>query len=273
MRFRESLPEINRLSIVSAAIMLAFALTQLISFPAQTFSFSIFGILVELILDFSTIITILTTLMAAAGMHWLIISHPGWEPKDNLWQVVQHWIVPVLTALVIGVALNSFSGSPLWWVVYILGSVLLVAVFIAEYNVVSEQGIQHPFATVGLTGLSFALYLLLAIAIFSADLRLYIRLPLLLSAAMMVILRSLYLRLKNWETLWAAIASLMLSELAIGLHYLPLSPIQNGILLVGTAYILTSIVMGIKENREGLRFWLEPIAMFVLFFLVSVLWV
>jgi len=273
MRFRESLPEINRLSIVSAAIMLAFALTQLVSFPAQIFSFSIFGILVELILDFSTIITILTTLMSAAGMHWLIISHPDWEPQENLWEVIQHWIVPVLTALVIGVALNSFSGSSLWWVVYILGSVLLVAVFIAEFNVVSEKGIRHPFATVGLTGLSFALYLLLAIAIFSANLRLYIRIPLLLTAAMMVISRSLYLRLKSWETLWAAIGSLIVSELAIGLHYLPLSPIQNGILLVGTGYILTIIVLGIKENRKGLRFWLEPITMFVLFIIVSIVMV
>ena len=270
MRFRKSLPEINRLSIVSATIMLAFALTQLISFPAQIFSFSIFSILVELILDFNTIITILTSVLSAAGMHWLIISHPGWEPQENLWEVVQHWIVPVLTALVIGVALNSFSGSSLWWVVFVLGSILLVAVFIAEYNVVSEQGVRHPFATVGLTGLSFALYLLLAIAIFSANLRLYIRLPLLLTAAMMVISRSLYLRLKSWETLWAVIGSLIVSELAIGLHYLPLSPIHNGILLVGTAYILTSIMMGIKENRTGLRFWIEPITMFVLFVFVSV---
>ncbi len=273
MRFRESIPEINRLAIVSAAIMLAFALTHLISFPAQTFTFSVFNIIVELILDFNTIITILTTILSAAGTHWLIISHPEWEDQKTMWELVQHWIVPVLTALVIGVALNSFSGSALWWVVYILGSILLVAVFIAEYNVISEKDVRHPFATIGLTGLSFALYLLLAIAIFSADLRLYVRLPLLMLAAMMVISRSLYLRVKNWETLWAVIGSLIVSEIAVGLHYLPLSPIQDGIILVGTAYIITSIVMGIKESRQGLMFWMEPVMMVVLLFLVSVIWV
>jgi hypothetical protein len=36
---RQALPDINRLSIVSSAIMLAFALTQVASFPAQTISF------------------------------------------------------------------------------------------------------------------------------------------------------------------------------------------------------------------------------------------
>lgn len=272
MRIRESMPEINRLAIVSAVIMLAFALTNLISFPARSFSFSIFGILVELILDFNSIITILTTVLAAAGMQWLIISHPKWEKRKTVWESLQNWIVPVLTALVIGVALNSFSGSSLWWVVYILGSLLLIAVFIAEFNVIAEEDVRHPIAAVGLTGLSYALFLLLAIAIFSANLRLYIRLALLTIAAMMVISRSLYLRLKNWETLWAMIGSLIVSEIAIGLHYLPFSPIQNGLLLVGIAYAITSIVLGIKESRQRLAFWMEPISMFVLFGLVSLFW-
>ena len=58
MRYRESLPDINRLSIVSAVIMLAFALTRLVSFPAQDISFLLFGILVEFTFDFSTLITV-----------------------------------------------------------------------------------------------------------------------------------------------------------------------------------------------------------------------
>ena len=38
MRNRTALPDLERLSIVTATIMLAFALTQLVSFPAQDYS-------------------------------------------------------------------------------------------------------------------------------------------------------------------------------------------------------------------------------------------
>ena len=272
MRVRDSLPEINRLSIVSAAIMLAFALTELISFPAQSFSFTLFGILIEFILDFSTLTTMLTVFLAAAGMQWLLLSHPGWEGHESRWTSFQNWIVPVLTAVVIGVVLNAFSGSPLWWVVFLLGNLLLIAVFVAEYNIIIVEDVRHPLATVGLSALSFALYLLLAIALFSVNLRLYIRLPLLAIGAMVVISRSLYLRFRSWELIWAVVSSLIVSEIAVGLHYLSLTPIQKGMLLAGMAYALTRIVMGIKENRQGTAFWVEPISMFVLFVLVSFIW-
>jgi len=267
------MPEINRLSIVTAAIMLAFALTQLVSFPAQLLSLTVLGILVELFLDFNTVITLLTAVLAAAGMDWLIQGHPEKGNYQNRWAFIRHWIVPVLTTLVIGVALTSFSQSPLWWAVFVLGSLLLLAVLIAEYNVVgTSEEVYHPLATVALTGISFSLFLLLAIAVYYANLRLYIRLPLVAGGAMMVITRSLYLRLGKWHTSWAFVSSLVVSEIAVGFHYLPLNPIQFGILLMGAAYALTSIVTAIKENRRQWAFWAEPVSMLVLVLVISIIW-
>jgi len=273
MRFRESLPEINQLSIVTAAIMLAFALTQLVSFPAQLISLTVLGILVEIFLDFNTVVTLLTAVLAAAGMDWLIQSHPEKGEYKSRWAFVRHWIVPVLTTIVIGVALTSFSQSPLWWAVFILGSLLLLAVLIAEYSVVgTSEEVYHPLATVALTGISFALFLLLAIAVYYANFRLYVRLPLLALGAMMVIMRSLYLRLGKWHTIWAIVSSLVVSEIAVGFHYLPLNPIQFGILLMGIAYALTSVVTAINENRRQWAFWAEPISMLVLVVVISIVW-
>jgi Na+-transporting NADH:ubiquinone oxidoreductase subunit NqrB len=53
MPTKTALPDLERLSIVTAIIMLAFALTQLISYPAQNISFSVFGILIDFVLDFN----------------------------------------------------------------------------------------------------------------------------------------------------------------------------------------------------------------------------
>ncbi len=252
--------------------MLAFALTLLVSFPEQLISFNILGILLEFSLNFSTLTILLTAILAAAGMEWLIQSHPDRPNDTNHWFSIRHWILPVLTTLVIGVALNNFKGGVFWWVIFGLGSLLLMAVFIAEYNVVNVGGIRHPMAAIGLTGLSFALYLLMAIAIYSSTLRLYLRIPLLAVGAMMVISRSLYLRLGEWYPMWALVNSLIVSEVAVGFHYLPNAPIQIGLILVGLAYGLTSVVSGIKEFRRGWAFWAEPVGMLAILIVIGVFW-
>lgn len=272
MRFRDSFPDINRLSIIAAAIMLAFALTLLVSFPAQQITFNLLGILLEFSLNFGTLTVFLTALLAAAGMEWLIQSHPDWPTGTRRWFAVRHWILPVLTTLVIGVALNNSKGGVFWWAIFGLGSLLLMAVFIAEYNVVNVSSVRHPIAAIGLTGLSFALYLLMAIAIYSADLRLYLRIPLLAVGAMMVISRSLYLRLGEWYPIWAIVDSLIVSEVAVGLHYLPIAPIQFGLILVGLAYGLTGMVSGIKESRRGWAFWAEPVGMLAVLIVIGLFW-
>jgi len=266
------LPDINCFSVVAAVIMLAFALTRWVSFPAQAFSFSVFGILLAFVLDFNTVIIVLTAALAAAGMDWLLQSDPKLKEKQRPFYSLRHWIVPILTTMVIGVALNSFPVEGVWWVIFLLGSVLLMAVMIAEYHVVDVQTDQHPLATVGLTGLSFALYLLLAVAVFASDLRLYVRLPLIALSGMMVVLRSLYLRVGVWHYDWALVVAVMIAELAVGLNYLPISPVQYGLILVGFAYALTSLVSGIKEARQGWSLWLEPVLMLFVLLVISIFW-
>ena len=272
MRYRHNLPDIDRLSIVAATIMLAFSLTQLISFQTQDFGFSFLGILIEIHLDFGTIITTLTAFLAAAGMEWLLHSHPDRDQFENRWASLRHCILPVLTTLVIGVGLNNFADSPLWWAIFVLGSLLLVTVLVAEYNVVSINKAPHPLATIGLTSLSFALFFLLAVSVAATNLRLYLRVPLLGFGALMVISRSLYLRTGRWLTIWSLVGSVILAEVAMGLHYLPVTPIQFGLAQTGLAYGLTSFISGIKESRQQWGLWTEPVGMLVILVLVGLIW-
>lgn len=252
--------------------MLAFALTQLISFPARMLVFSVMGIQWDFTLDFNTVVTLLTAALAAVGMDWLILSHPDKDLYQSRWAYLRHWIMPVLTSLVIGIALNAFSGDPLWWLVFLLGSLLLMAVFVAEYNVVPSEDIRHPLARIGLTGLSFALFLLLVIALYSANLRLYMRLPIIGLGALMVVSRAINLRIGEWALLWSLINSLILAEIAVGFHYLPLPPIRIGLYLVGIAYGLTSLVTAFKEGRRRWAFWGEPAVMLAVVLILSLIW-
>ena len=252
--------------------MLAFALTLVVSLPAPAVSINFLGVVLEFSVNFGTLTILLTSLLAAAGMEWLLQSHPTENAQDRPLANVRHWIVPVLTTFVIGVTLENFRGEVFWWVAFILGSLLLLAVFIAEYNVVDVGSVRHPIAAMGLTGLSFALYLLMIIAIYSADLRLYTKLPLIAIGAMMVISRSTYLRQGSWYVIWSLVCSVVVTEIAVGFHYLPIAPLRIGLIIVGVAYALTGVVSGIKESRHGWSFWAEPVGMLSILILIGLIW-
>lgn len=265
-------PDVNRLSIVTATIMLAFALTKLVSYRVQNFTFSMLGVRIGFSLDFDDVVIFFSVLLVGTGMNWLLESHPDINRYPNRLSHISHWIVPVFTALVIGAALKTFSDGLIWWVVYGMGSLLLFAVFIVEYNVVTHEDYRNPLSMIGLTALSFALYFLLAIAIFDSNIRLYVRLPLLGVGALMVTLRTLYLRLGTWEPLWALLISLVLVEIVIGLNYLPITALQSSLLLLGVAYGLTSGVSALQESRKSRALWGEPVSMLILTILISILW-
>lgn len=253
------LPNADRLSIVAAIIMLAYALTSLITFPQQQASLQLPGFLLELRINSLSVVSLLTAGMAAAGMDWLLQDHPGMKTRKHM----PHLLLPALTAWLIGVPLNTMPVSPGWWAVFILGGVFFIFVLLAEYVSVSNTDIYYAPAAMGLIALSFALFLFLAIAVRASAARLYVTLPALVLAAGFASLRSLYLRLGGrlyWE--WAAAIALLVGQAAVGLHYLPVRPLQFGLFLAGFAYALTALACGLAEERPAWQKWLEPVLMF-----------
>jgi hypothetical protein len=265
---RHLLPDINRLSVLTATIMLAYALTRYVNIDPITLGFNFLGILISFQIDLRTIVSVMVAALAAVGSDWLLRDHPGLQAQARSWRsTLQHWILPALTAWVIGVPLNTLSTSPEWWIVFGMGGVLLVLVFIAEYSVADVADIRHPAATVVLTALSFSLYLILSIAVRSADFRLYLMLPALALAAYLVGLRTLYLRLGGkWLFAWAFVVAVVAGQIAMALHYWPVSPIRFGLILIGPVYALTSLVGGYEEGGPTRSWLVEPAVM------LSLLW-
>jgi hypothetical protein len=135
-------------------------------------------------------------------------------------------------------------------------------VLLAEYIVLDDYDIRHAQASIGLTAVSYGLYLILAIAARSAGLRLYEILVMLVPSMALLSLRSLFLRLNgHWCVAWAVGISLFVGQLIIGLHYLPIPPLRFALLLVGTAYAATSLAGGIEEGQSLREVWLEPAIM------------
>ncbi len=257
------LPDANRLSVISAVILLAYALIPFVKAPAQPIRLSLIFVQFDFNLNYGILVSFLAAVLAGLGADWLLQGHPAHD-QHSLWR---HGFVPALTAWVIGVPLNTLQVQPAWWVVLALGGGLLVLVLVAEYIVIDLSGVAYIPASLGLTAVSFALYLVLAIALKAANLRLFFMLLALVPALFLLVLRTLYLRSSGrWNWVWALGVALVVGQLAVGLHYLPLAPLAFGLLLLGTAYGLTTFASGLEEGREAWSLWFEPV------FMVSMMW-
>lgn len=266
---KSQLPDINHLSILAAVILLTYALTPFVNIPVSRLSFGVAGILFDFEINYNTFVSALAAAISAVGAYWLVQSHSQSKSGSN----IQHIILPALTAWVIGLPLRSIRFSPQWWVVFALGGVLLILVYIAEYIVVDFTNEWHAIAAGVLKVISFALYLLLAIALRAAQLRLYLVLPALVIPLALVAMRTLYLQGGKWLLAWAAGIAVIAGQFVIGLQYLPVTPLSFGLLLLGPSYGITEVAVSYQDRETWKGIWIGPlIIMGLLWGLALIAW-
>jgi len=249
------LPDSNRLGLLTSTVLLALALARLVPSPEFNLVVQFPGFLLDIPLNLKTIMGILTAGLTAAGMDWLLRSHPSIHGRVTF----QWWILPTLTTFVISVPLSILPNGPAWWIGFILSGTFVFLVFLAEYIVVDADAPYYPLSVAGLTAISYTLFFLLAVALRSSEVRLYILLPALLFASSLASVRILHLRTGGkWEYAWSLGIGLVSAQLAAGLHYWPLTPIQFGLLLIGPLYGIINLVINLDENIPVRRATLEP---------------
>ncbi len=256
------LPNLNHLSIVAAMMLLSYALARYSNFSLSDVAIQLPGLFLALQINLRTLVAILVAGLAAAGAAWLIHDHPAPDRRFR----PEHWLIPPLTAWVIGVPIFQLPLGVLWWVGFAVGSAILMLVLVAEYIVVDPEDIRQPIASAGLTIVSFALYLILAASLRYANLRLFLILPALTLAAALISLRTLHLRLSGqWAWLQAGLVTIVIGQLVAALHYLPLSPVAYGLVLVGAAYSLTNLMASLLHGIPLRQAVGEPLMILAVF--------
>jgi hypothetical protein len=261
MTEKRYLPDPTRVSILTAIVLLAFALTRLVSAPPLQLTIPLAGVYVTLSFNLNTMIVLLAAGLTAAGMDWLLRTHPSLEKGETR----EHWLLPTLTVLVIGIALYTLPQTIIWWLGFGLGAAILLLVFFAEFVVVDPIDSRYPFATAVLTVLAFIIFLILAVALKATNVRLFLLAPALFVGGGLVALRTLHLRLnERWELTWAIGIGLVTIQLGAALYYMPLTPVRFGLGLLGPVYALTSLAVSLAEGIPPRQAILEPAVMLVL---------
>ena len=263
------MPDANRLSVLSSIILLAYALARFVDLPTRDVAFQLPGIYLAIEINIRTIVALLVAGLAATGADWLLRGHPSIGDHKTF----EHWILPALTAYVIGLPLYQLSLGFQWWLGFAIGGALLMLVLVAEYISMDPNDIRHPVAALGLTAVSFALYLTMAIVLRYAGLRLFLTLPALTLAAGLVSLRALHLRLHGyWAWVESIVIALICGQIASALHYLPLTPVSYGLLLLGPAYAVTSLIANRTEGKTLRQSLIEPAIVLIIVF-GTALWI
>lgn len=262
------LPQFNRLSVVAAMILLAYALLPFIQAPSRELSFNLLGILIAFRMDFTVVISLLAAGLAAAGTDWLIRDHPRRAEKP----IYPHYLLPALTAWVIGIPLGLLKVSLQWWAVFGLGTLLLLGVLLAEYVSIDGKDTRHAPALMVLTSVSFGLFLTLAISVRAAGLRLYLLLFTLAPVCALLCLRLFHLRMQeNWNFAWAGAIMLVTTQTAMGLYYWPFAPIRYGLILLGIFYALIELATLIQPGESIRTRLIGPLIFLGLFWILALL--
>lgn len=255
------LPNPDRLSILAATILLAYAFTRFVDLPPRQLSIELPGVFFTIEINIRTIMILIVSGLTASGSDWLLRDHPALGNRATF----QHWLLPALTAWVIGVPLYRLPFGTLWVASFLIGSALLMLVMVAEYIVVDPSDVRYALSAAGLTAVSFALYLALAIALRSAGTRLFLALPILTFSCALVTLRTLHLRLHgHWLILQSGALAFISAQFITALHYLPISPIGYGLALLAPAYALTSLIGALYEGNSIRQAIIEPIVVLFL---------
>lgn len=242
---RSTLPSADRIGVLVASVLLAFALTRLIQFPSLTITLDLPGFYFALPLTLGTFMTILAAALAAAGMDWLTRSHPALKGKTN----IEHLMLPTITTFVIGAPLSILPNGTAWWAGFAFGAVLLLVVFLAEYITINPSAPSYALARAGLTALAYALFLILATSLQFSVARMVVAIPAIFIFAGLISLRILHLDgTDRWDFPWAIGIGIICAQMGAGLHYWPLMPVQFGLALTGPLYALTMLSVSLAED-------------------------
>jgi len=266
MEANNYLPNLNRFSIVTAITSLMLGLTFALPPSGGRNSTAILGIIFNFEFNLYAFFPLLIALIASTGSIWVLRSHPQFtDVSRGTWKLLPNIILPALSIFILSFTLREMARSNVWWVVYVLGSLLFGLVLAAEYNVLDLRFEIHPAASLGLIGLSHALFLILSVVLRTGRMRLYVVIPLVVLAAIFIALRSMNLRTQGrWHLEYALVVSLLVGQLAVSLQYFFLNPLQYGVLLSSALYILISVSCGIIQHLKIRELLVEPALMVIL---------
>lgn len=231
-------PDRDRLSVITAVIVLAYALARFVELPSREISAVLLGSKIGFELNGQLMLLLMVAALISTGSETLIRSHPRAETGYR--RNALHWIVPGWTALGLGLLLELAPTGPVWWLGLAVSAVFLVVVLVAEYTVVDADDPAYRAASLGLTALTFIVALALLGWIRYTGTRAALSATFTAAIAGTLALRLLMLNGATFgrSAIYGALVGLVVGEAMWALNYWQIAPTGAGLLLLVIFYVL-----------------------------------
>jgi hypothetical protein len=255
MRHHLPRPESTRLSTLTALILLTYGLIRMMVLPSVTTDLSLLGLLIRFEFKTQTLMLAIAAGLAAAGSDWLIEGHPKTRPRQNR---SEHWVIPALAALAIGTIVLRVQPGVAQWLGFVLGALFLVSILWAEFIAHDPSDPRYDLISVGLKGLALLLLSGTFFIVEAIPLRAIFTLPTVLLLGSIVswrLMRLSHPKKRVWS--WAVLTGVLTAQVAIGLHYWPISPLKSALILSLCAYLSHQIMEAQLRNGIDQRITIE----------------
>jgi len=236
---KQTLPKLDRqkLSTLTALVLITFSLVRMVDLPELYLGFSLFNLLVEFSINARFIMLVLAALLTTAGADWLIRDHPLLRDKPKA-PMLQHWIIPCLAAFAGGYIVTGLPTSAVTLIGMGLIALILILILATEFIAVDNKDSYYPQARFGLRALAYFLLWSAFFALRSSDLRTLFNFPLLILLVMAVAWRLLLLAFparNPWR--YSLLIAVALAQINLPLQYWPIPPLKASVILIIMAYI------------------------------------
>ena len=252
------LPHPDRLSVLTAVIVLAYALTRVLALPSRAIHTTLFGSELGFDLNGQVLMLVLVAALISAGSDTLVRSHPRLAAQPGRGTAI-HWILPGASALVLGAVLNRLPDGLLWWLGLAASAMVLLLVLIAEYVTVDPDDPGWDLAALGLTALAYALALVLFALLRSASARAIISATIAGLVAGGLALRLFALKAVpiGRSVLYAFIVGVIAAEAIWALGYWRITASSAGLLAMVPFYLAVGLAQQHLAGQLSRRIWIE----------------
>ncbi len=252
MRRERHFPSRDRLSVLTAIIVLAYTISRFLDLPAHE---SEAAPALLLYFNGTALILILVAALISTGADTLIRSHPNFSARTTF----IHWIVPGAAALVLGVGLERLPNGPGWWLGLAFSALMLLAVLIAEYVVVDANDPARDSAALGLSALTYAIAIILFALLHNIGARALISGTVggLLAAALAWRLFALNSAPLRRASLYAAIVGLICAETVWAISYWRVTSYGATLLVMLPFYLGVGLSQQHLTGHLTRRVWIE----------------
>lgn len=228
-------PERDQIAALTALVLLAYGLIRIVELPAGLLEFEVVGLLIRFEVNTRLVMVALSALLAAIGSEWVMQSHPISRVRNP---ALRSRLLPGLAALAAGAVLSLVPLGALWVAGLALSGLLVLAVLMAEFVLLDREDPRAPAAAAATRLLGVLIVVGVAYAARANQIRAVYAVPAIFAAVALVCWRAI-----EWsaprERVWpyALACGLLAAQLAWGLHYWPLRPIQPALLVGLVTYL------------------------------------